>query len=180
MAWRNTPDSFGLATRLLHWTMAAAILFMLVLGTWIEDMEPALSNLWLYALHKTVGLILLGLVLLRLAWHRFNPPPAPEGPATAWPQRLARASHWLLYLLLVAVPLSGYIASSATGLDVMLFDRWVLPPIAPVSEAWETAGFAAHGLLTRLLMAMLVLHVAGALKRQHDGGGALRRMWRGR
>jgi len=63
MAWRNTADSFGLATRLLHWAMAAAILFMLALGTWIEGMEPGLSNLWLYALHKTVGLILLGVTL---------------------------------------------------------------------------------------------------------------------
>jgi cytochrome b561 len=61
----------------------------------------------------------------------------------------------------------------------MLFDRWVIPPIAPVSEAWENAGWAAHGLLTKLLMGVLALHVLGAVKRQIDGDGTLTRMWRG-
>ncbi len=55
----------------------------------------------------------------------------------------------------------------------MLFDRWVIPPIAPVSEAWETAGWAVHGIATKLLMALLLVHVAGALKREMDGDGTL-------
>jgi cytochrome b561 len=179
MAWRNTPQGFGLVTRLMHWGMAVAILAMLALGTRIAGMEPALSTLWLYGLHKTVGLILLALVVLRLVWHRISPPPAPQGAPGDRTRHLARAVHGVIYLLLLAIPLSGWVASSASGLDVMLFDRWVIPPIAPVSLAWEEAGWAAHGVLTKALMAALALHVAGALKRQIAGDGTLTRMLKG-
>jgi cytochrome b561 len=180
MAWRNTPRSFGLVTRILHWAMALLILGMLAFGTRIAGMEPGLANLWMYGLHKSLGLILLALVLIRLLWHRLSPPPAPLGPQNTWSARLARIVHGTIYLLLLAVPISGWVASSASGLDVMLFDRWVIPPIAPVSEAWENAGWAAHSVLTKLLMALLLLHVAGALKRQMEGDGTVTRMWRGR
>lgn len=179
MRLANTHDSFGLVTRLIHWLMAIGVIAMLALGTWLSDMQPGLSNLWLYALHKSVGLTLLGLVLIRLVWHRISPPPAPQGPPQGWQQRLARAAHVALYALLIAVPLSGWIASSATGLDVVLFDRWVLPRLAPVSVAWEEAGFAVHGALTSLLIALILLHVAGAVKRQIAGDGTLARMIRG-
>lgn len=180
MEWRNTPQGFGLVTRLLHWGMAVAVIAMLALGTRIASMEPGLANLWLYSLHKGVGLILLALVVVRLAWHGISPPPAPLGDPGGWSQRAARAAHVLIYLLLVAIPLSGWIASSASGLDVVAFDRWVIPPIAPVSEAWEDAGWAAHRILTKVLMAVLAVHVAGALKREIDGDGTLTRMLRGR
>jgi cytochrome b561 len=179
MRLTNTSDSFGLVSRVIHWGMAIGVLAMLALGTRLSDLQPGLANLWLYSLHKSIGLILLALVLARLVWHRISPAPGPIGPAGGVEQRLARAAHLVLYALLIAVPLSGYVASSATGLDVMLFDRWVLPRLAPVSVAWEEAGFAAHGLLTKLLMAVILLHVAGALKRAISGDGTLTRMLRG-
>lgn len=180
MGWRNTSDSFGLVTRLLHWLMALAILIMLALGTRLQGLQPGLANLWLYGLHKSIGLSLLMLVLIRLVWHRISPPPAPIGDPSALSQRLARAGHILIYLLLIAIPLSGWVASSASGIDTMFFDTWVVPPIAPVSEAWESAGWAVHGALTKLLMALLLIHVGAALKRQMEGDGTLSRMWSGR
>jgi cytochrome b561 len=180
VAWRNGPAEFGLVSRILHWLMAAGVLLMLALGSTLVRMEPGLGNLWLYGLHKTIGICLLALVILRLIWHRISPPPRPIGPASAWATRLARLTHGALYALLVIIPLSGWSASSATGIDVMFLDRWILPPLAPVSAAWEDAGFAVHGLATKLLMVLLVLHVAGALWRAWDGDGTLRRMIRGR
>ncbi len=180
MGWSNTSDSFGLATRLLHWLMAAAILFMLALGTRLQFLQPGLANLWLYGLHKSIGLCLLALVLVRLAWHRISPPPGPIGDPSALSQRLARAGHILIYFLMIAIPLSGWVASSASGIETMFFNSWVVPPIAPVSEAWEDAGWAVHGALTKLLMALLLIHVGAALKRQMEGDGTLSRMWRGR
>ena len=180
MGWRNTSDSFGLVTRILHWLMALAILIMLALGTRLQSLQPGLANLWLYGLHKSTGLSLLMLVLIRLVWHRISPPPAPIGDPSALSQRLARAGHILIYLLLIAIPLSGWVASSASGIDTMFFDTWVVPPIAPVSEAWENAGWAVHGALTKLLMAVLLIHVGAALKRQMEGDGTLSRMWSGR
>jgi cytochrome b561 len=178
MAWRNGPDSFGLVTRAIHWTMALGIIGMLALGTRIAGMEPGLANLWLYGLHKSVGLILLALALIRLAWHRISPPPRPMG--GGWPAALARLTHGAIYLLLLVIPLSGWVASAASGLDVMFLDRWTLPRIAPVSVAWEDAGWAVHGAATKLLMALIALHVAGALKRKMEGDGTLTRMIKGR
>jgi cytochrome b561 len=179
MPWRNTANSFGLFSRLLHWTMALAVIAMLALGTVIANMQPDLSTLWLYGLHKTIGIIILSLVVIRLIWHRISPPPPPIGAASAWETRAARAAHVLFYILLIAIPLSGWFASSATGIDVMLFDRWVLPPIAPVSELWEKRGFAVHGVLTKALFGLIIIHVLAALKRQIEGDGTLTRMIKG-
>lgn len=156
---------FGRVTRALHWLMAAGILGTMALGAYVARMEVGLSNLWLFGLHKTIGISLLALVILRLIWRRLNPPPGPlPGPAP-WEMALARGTHWLLYALMLAVPLSGWAYASATGLDVLIFNRVTLPGIAPVSEAWEDGLRALHHLLTWTLFALVALHVAGALKR---------------
>lgn len=177
---RNSADRFGLVSRTIHWLMAVALLGMLVLGSVLVRMQPGLANLWLYGLHKTLGISLLALVLVRLVWHRYSPPPAPLGGVPDWQHRAALWAHRGLYALMIAIPLSGWVASSATGIDVMFADRWVMPALAPVSETWEKAGFAVHGVLTKALMALVALHVAGAVKRGLTGDGTLRRMVTGR
>jgi cytochrome b561 len=158
-------EGFGRVTRALHWLMAAGILGTFALGAYIARMEVGLSNLWLFGLHKTIGICLLALVVLRLVWRALNPPPGPlPGPA-AWEMALARATHWALYVLMFAVPLSGWAYASSTGLDVLVFNRVNLPAIAPVSETWEASLKLLHRGLTWTLLALVGLHVAGALKR---------------
>lgn len=157
--------AFGRMTRMLHWAMAAGILGTAALGAYIARMEVGLSNLWLFGLHKTIGICLLALALLRLAWHRLSPPPGPLPGPRPWERTLARATHRALYVLMLAVPLAGWAYASATGLDVLVFNRFVLPPIAPVSEAWETGLQLLHRTLAWALLALVALHVAGALKR---------------
>lgn len=174
--WRNDSAHFGLVSRLIHWTMAALIIGQLILGSNLTHLQPGLANLWMYGLHKTLGLTALALVLVRLIWHRISPPPAPIGPSKAWETRLAKAVHHLTYALLVLIPLSGWVYASATGLDIVFADRWVIPPIAPVSEAWDNAANLAHSVLTKILMGVLALHVAGALKRAIAGDGTIDRM----
>ena len=176
MVWRNSATGYGLTTRILHWSMMVLIFGMLILGTKISDMQPSLANLYLYGVHKTFGFLVLALTLIRAGWHRISPPPPPIGDAKAITNRLAKAVHGLIYLCLVAIPLSGWIASSATGLDVLLFDLIVLPAIAPVSEAWETNGFLVHGLLTKALMALLGAHILGAMLRGVKQDGTIERM----
>lgn len=179
MALRNGPGEFGLVTRILHWTMMLLIFGQLALGLRITDLEPGLANLWLYGLHKTLGFLILALILVRIAWHLASPPPHPIGPHDAffW---AARAAHWAFYLLLIAIPLTGWAGSSATGIDVMIAERWILPPLVDASETGEEVWFGLHDILTKLLMALIALHVLGALKRQRDGDGTLTRMIRGR
>lgn len=171
----NRADQFGLLSRLLHWVIALIIIGLLGLGTYIENMEPSLSTLWLYGLHKSLGLSVLLLAVLRIIWHRISPPPAPL-PAARWQEIAAKAAHHLLYALMLAVPLSGWIGSAATGIGVSFWGL-SLPSIAPVSEAWDAAAFAAHDLLTKVLFVVLLAHVVGAFKRRD---GTLRRMVKGK
>jgi cytochrome b561 len=178
MAARNGPDSFGWISRLIHWAMAVAIIGMLGFGTWIANMQPSLSNLWMYGAHKSVGLCLLALVVLRLIWHRISPPPAllSDG-IPSWQMAAARWVHRALYALMLAVPLTGWIGSSATGINVVVFGLVTLPPVAPLSEAWDRVFFALHGGLTKLMLALLILHAAGAVLRHvRHGDRTLRRM----
>lgn len=177
MPLKNSENTFGIVTRTLHWAIAGAILVQLPLGLRLENLEPGLANLWLYALHKSLGFIVFALMAIRIVWHLYSPPPAPMG--GGWQARIARLAHWVIYALLVIIPLSGWAASSATGLDVMLFDRWVIPPIAPVSERYEEIGFAIHGIATKVLIGLLALHIGAALKREMEGDGTLTRMLTG-
>ena len=176
MVWRNSATGFGLTTRILHWSMMLLIFGMLILGTKIADMQPSLSNIYLYGVHKTFGFLVLTLTLVRAIWHRISPPPHPIGDPKAIPNRLARMVHGLIYLCLIAIPISGWIASSATGLDVLLFETIRMPAIAPVSEAWEKNGFIAHGLLTKALMGLLAAHILGAMLRGVKQDGTIERM----
>lgn len=177
---RNTEDAFGLVTRILHWVTTLAVLVALPVGVWISEMEVSLSALKYFGYHKTLGVTVLLLILLRVIWHMISPPPAPLAHGIAWQDRLARWVHRAFYVLLIAMPLSGWIASSATGIDTVVFSTWTLPRIAPVSETWESAGFAVHGVLGKLLMACVLLHIGGALYRTFvHRDGTLARMVRG-
>jgi cytochrome b561 len=179
MALRNGPAEFGLVTRILHWSTVLLVVVQLPLGNRIADMQPGLANLWLYGLHKTMGFAILALVLARIAWHLASPPPPPIGPRAAafWG---ARVAHWSLYVLLLAIPLTGWAGSSATGIDVMIADRWTVPPLVAASAEAEAFWFRLHDILTKALFGLVVLHMLGALKREMDGDGTLTRMIRGR
>jgi cytochrome b561 len=175
----NGPDRFGWVTRVIHWGMAVAILGTLGLGAYVVRMEVGLGNLWLYGLHKSLGLSLLLLVVVRIVWHRISPPPAPMGGVAAWQMRLAYGAHGGLYALMVAVPVTGWAGSAATGLDVVWWG-WTVPRVVPVSEGLAEGMMAAHGWLTTALMAVVALHVAGALWRAvGHGDGTVRRMLTG-
>jgi cytochrome b561 len=179
MALRNGPAEFGLVTRVIHWGTMLLVIGQLALGYRITEMQPSLSNLWLYGLHKTLGFAVLALVLARIAWHIATPPPPPLGPRTAafW---AARAAHWTFYVLLIAIPLTGWAGSSATGIDVMIADRWVVPPLVAPSAEGEALWFRLHDILTNVLFSLVVLHILVAIKREMEGDGTLTRMLRGR
>jgi cytochrome b561 len=179
MALRNGPSEFGLVTRVIHWAMMLLVIGQLALGNRIEEMQPGLANLWLYGLHKTIGFAILALILARIAWHITSPPPHPLGPhdAAFW---AARAAHWGFYVLLIAIPLTGWAGSSATGIDTMIADRWTVPPLVAPSAEGEAFWFRLHDILTKVLFGLIVLHMLGALKREMEGDGTLTRMLRGR
>ncbi len=176
MATGNTETSFGWLTRAIHWVTALGVLAMLPLGTYVAQMEVGYSNLWLFGLHKSIGVVVLSLLAVRIVWHLVSPPPKSLPADKAWKDRAARVVHGAFYVLLIVVPLSGWIGSGASGLDVVVFKRVTLPPLAPTSETWETVAFGVHFVATKLLALSVVLHIVGAVMRRD---GTLARMVRG-
>ena len=154
--------TFTPLARALHWLMAAMILAMLFIGVgMVSTVAPA--HQWLLALHKPLGVAILVLALARLVvrW-RHPPPPLPEDLPTL--QRLAaKASHWLLYALMLAMPLIGWAMLSAAGDPIMLGASLQLPSILPADPVLFALLRRMHAWLAYLLFAMIVLHLAAAL-----------------
>ena len=148
--------------RTLHWVMAACILTMLFVGAhMVSTVNP--KYLPLFALHRTLGIVILVLALIRLAVRlRFGAPPLPDD--LPGPMKLAaRGSHHALYALMIGLPLIGWATLSSAGYPVVLMGGLQLPPIAPQSDALHTALWQAHVVLALLFFAVILLHVAAAL-----------------
>jgi cytochrome b561 len=178
MALRNSPDSFGFVSRLIHWLMALLVLSLIALGLRLSWMEPSLANLWLYGLHKTLGLTALALVLVRILWHVVSPPPGPM--ATGWERLFIKAWHWTLYALMIATPIAGWAGSSASGIDTVYAETFVVPPLVEPNETSEFVWFILHEIFAKTLFGMVIVHMLAALKREMEGDGTLTRMLKGK
>jgi cytochrome b561 len=178
MALRNSPDSFGFVSRLIHWLMALLLLSLIALGLRLSWMEPSLANLWLYGLHKTLGLTALALVLMRILWHVVSPPPGPM--ATGWERLFIKAWHWTLYALMIATPIAGWAGSSASGIDTVYAETFVVPPLVEPNETSEFVWFILHEIFAKTLFGMVIVHMLAALKREMEGDGTLTRMLKGK
>jgi cytochrome b561 len=156
------PVNFHPLARLLHWTMAVLILSMLFIGVgMVTTVSP--RHQWLLAIHKPLGIAILLLAVIRLAVRmRLRPPALPADMPVAM-QWLAHASHWLLYALMLAMPLIGWAMLSAGGYPIMLGSFWHLPPIVPANAALYAWLREAHGYLAFLLFLTVLGHMAAAL-----------------
>ena len=159
----------------LHWLVAAALLYQLALGWWMLDLPkapPGLRAGW-FNWHKSVGIVIALLVLLRMAW-RVTHPVGPLADLPAWQRRAANANHALLYVCMVVMPLSGYLGSSFSGYPVRFFGI-ALPPWAEAWPAGKQAMSALHYGTTWLFMGLIALHVAAAgwHALRHEGSGRM-------
>ncbi|MCG8563353.1 MAG: YceI family protein [Hyphomicrobiales bacterium] len=188
MTAAKPAESYGAGARLLHWASAALVLVMLGLGVamvrWVTDLATKVS---LYQLHKSLGMTVLAVTLVRLAWrwtHARPPYPASMAP---WETRAAGANHMALYVLLIALPLSGWAMVSASTLPIptVLFGWLPLPHIGVLAEltperkkAIEPLLKDVHFVLAITLASLVALHIAAALRHQLVlKDGLLRRMW---
>lgn len=187
MAITNTRLRYGNVAMTLHWLIALAILLNLALGidmaNFLSDKDP--SRFTIVQIHKSVGLTVLWLSVLRLLWRMMNPiPPLPNslGPVL---KVLARGTHYFLYFLIIAIPLTGWalVSASPLGLPTSYFGlfHWPsIPFLADLTRAQKTPlrhdFFQVHMYLAFSAIALLVLHVAGALYHQFHGDDVLRRM----
>ena len=159
-----------------HWLLALMILGSLSLGLYMSDLPFSPARLKYYNWHKWAGVTILAFSALRLLWRLSHRPP-PALPMPAWQQRAAGAAHAALYALFFAVPLAGWAYSSAAGFPVVLFGVLPLPDFVPVDRTLSEALKALHRWFAYCLGALVLLHIAGALKHHFiDRDGLLRRM----
>jgi cytochrome b561 len=177
------PEPYDRGAIALHWITAALVVANLVLGVSMAGLPISPRKLNWYLWHKSIGISVLVLTSLRVAWRLLRPHPAPV-PMPAWQARAARASHLALYLLLFAIPLSGWIYSSATGVQVVYLNFVPLPDLVPRNRALGDALRWVHIGLNSVLAMVVLLHAAAALKHHFlDHDVVLRRMlppWRNR
>lgn len=161
----------------LHWASALLVFCGFGLGLFMTGLEISPAKLRTYAWHKWIGVTVFLLAAARLAWRaRAVPPPLPAMPA--WQARSARAVHVLLYALMLAVPVSGWLYSSATGVSVAYLGVVPLPDLVPRDRSLARALLTVHQALNATLACAVLLHVAAAAKHQWvDRDGLLRRMW---
>jgi len=159
----STPvPLFHARARLLHWLMAPLVVAMLFIGIGMLSTTSSAYAL-LLAIHKPLGAAILVLVLLRIHTRfRHRPPPLPSD-LPRLQRRAATLSHWLLYALLLLMPVSGWAMLSAAGYPVTLLAGIRLPPIAPHDAGLFAWLRGAHHWLALLLFATFLLHLAAAL-----------------
>jgi cytochrome b561 len=162
----------------LHWLTAVAVLGLLGIGLWMVGLPISLLKLQVYNWHKWIGLAVLTLTVVRLLWRWRSPPPPLPDTITRWERALAPAGHWALLILLLAMPASGWLMSSAAGVSIAWFGVLPLPDLVAPNPAFFDALRSTHFILSRALIVVVILHVAAVL--HHDvlrRDGIFRRMW---
>lgn len=160
----TAPAHYTRTARLLHWLMAVLILGLFALGFYMQGLPLSPEKLRLYSWHKWAGVTAFALVLVRLVWRVSHPPP-PLPASMSRPWRLAaHMGHALLYLLMIAVPLSGWLMSSAKGIQTVWFGVLPIPDLLAKDQALGDALALTHKALNLIFVAAVTGHVAAALK----------------
>jgi cytochrome b561 len=164
---------------ILHWLIALLIIGN-VAGAWLSEDMPKPDRAAIMALHKAFGITILLLTLARIAWRLGHKSPPMVEMLKAWEAALARVTHWLFYILMLALPLTGwaFVSGASQGKPVNMFGLFNMPAL-PVGFDKPTVSTLQdiHSVLGNLIVALLALHVLGALKHQFfDHDGTMRRM----
>lgn len=169
------PNQYTRPAVLLHWLVALLIFAAFPLGLYMSDLALSPAKLRLFSYHKWMGVTVFVLTALRLAWRAGHRPPPVSMPA--WQQIAAETAHHLLYALTLIIPVSGWLMSSAKGFKTVWFGVVPLPDLLAKNAALGDLLLEFHRDLNYLLLAVVGIHVAGAIKHQFiDRDGLLRRM----
>ena len=163
MRLKNSNTHYGKIAIVFHWVMVLLLVCLLMLGLYMVSLPIGLEKLKLYGWHKELGVLVLGLAMLRIAWRFCNITPS-LAYLPLWEIVAARCTHWAFYLLMFALPLSGWIMSSAAGLPVSFFGLFVLPDLVAPDETLRILFQAIHQWLGYAIIALICLHVAAAFK----------------
>jgi cytochrome b561 len=149
--------------RILHWTTTALVLVMIPIGIVMANVDLGSKGDILYDIHRSIGAILIPLVLVRLAYRLTNPPPPLPDSIPAIQQLAANLTHWALYVLLIVQGFVGWIATSAYRAPIKVFWLFELPPIWAVDQPFSEKMFGIHKALGITLALLICMHIGAAL-----------------
>jgi cytochrome b561 len=164
MPSRESPARYGAVAQTFHWLIATLVVIQFILANMQEDLPIGVHKLALLARHKSFGMTVLMLAVLRLLWRLKNPPPELPSGMTVLERRLAQATHAAFYVLLFAMPLTGWLMSSAKNYSVSWFGLFTWPNLIAKNETAFELLRSTHDILSGVLLTIAVLHVLAALK----------------
>ncbi|WP_051924408.1 cytochrome b [Arenimonas donghaensis] len=177
MPIRNTTQRWGWVSIGIHWLSLLMVLSLVVVGFVMQELPNSPTKIEVYALHKSFGLTLLALTVLRLLWRLFAGTPAPVPGTPRWQQAAAQASHGALYVILLAMPLSGWLYNSASGFPLKWFGLFSLPKLSGYDADVKAFALGMHEWLFIALAVVVSVHAAAALKHHYfDRDATLVRM----
>ena len=156
-------EVYGPVLRTIHWLMAALIFVALALGVWATQLPRGETRSEVLFVHKSLGVTVLALVILRIIWRVKAGAPAYAEPLGRLTHAAASAGHLALYALMIALPVSGYLTSSAGGKEVSFFGLFSLPNLVGANKALDQAASQAHFVFAWLIGVTLALHLAAVV-----------------
>ncbi len=161
----NTGDSWGWPARTFHWVIAGMVLVQFGFGLWMSDVPLRSERAFYYGIHASIGISILALMVLRLAWRLMNKVPTEPAGMPDWEKLAARAAHWLLYAVTFAAMLAGWMlaGSHRTPVDVKMFGFIDMPQLVAAGSPLHEPLEEVHELLAFTLIALVTLHTAAAL-----------------
>ena len=164
MSLENTAQRWGSLSKSLHWLIAVLILALGIVGLVMGEFPKTPKYFWIYTMHKSIGITVLVLVVVRLVWRLYAGAPEPVPGTPSWQERIASATHWLLYVLMFAIPLSGWLYDSASGLrPFKLFGLVEMPKLVAPSELGSQFSHAIHEWGFWALILLVLAHAGAAL-----------------
>jgi len=164
MLIKNTQNQFGAVTKSFHWGIALIVVCLLIGGHLMHDLPDGTIKLVIYNLHKSLGITVLTLTLCRLLWNNVSERPHLDDPMPAWEKPLARPLQNIFYVLLLAMPLTGWIFSSAAGRPVHFFGLFTLPDLVSPDKPIAKFFRELHGIISYIIISAVALHVGSVLK----------------
>ncbi len=173
----TTPTQYTRTAIALHWLIALLIFIAFPVGLYMVDLPLSPQKLKIISWHKWAGITVLALVLVRILWRATHRPPALPDSMSRIEKLAAQGAHHLLYLLMIAVPMAGWLMSSAKGFPVVWFGVLPLPDLIGKSESLAEFFEQAHEILAWLMALIVVVHAAAAVKHHFAArDGVLARM----
>jgi len=163
MTLKNTADRWGPVSQAFHWLIVLLILGMAIVGLTMVELPKTPKYFWVYTAHKSTGITVLVLVIARLAWRLYAGKPDPVPGTPTWQERIATVTHWMLYGLILVMPLSGWLYDSASGLrPFRWFGLFDMPKLSPPDESVRDLSLAVHEWGFWVLVALVVAHAGAA------------------